>query len=117
MSAPIDFVVAARNAGRDVMNEEARKAAADRGIALEVPRDDDLAVQFLCVAIKLALNALPHLPIGARAPAGEALKKLGLALDICARVFSVAEGSEPAHEPATDSQPTEQRPPYWVDPA
>ncbi len=96
-AAPIDFVVAARNAGRDVMNDEARKAAAERGIALEIPADeDDLAARFLCVAIKMTLKSLPHLPIGSRAPAGEALKKLAQSLDIAARVFSAVEGSAAA---------------------
>lgn len=100
MSEPIDFIVAARNAGRDVMNEQARKAGAEwaeRGQPLF--GGEDAATRHLCRAIYFALRALPHLPLGARAPAGEALKKLALALDISARVFSVAAGETPAHLP------------------
>jgi hypothetical protein len=111
MSGAIDFVVAARNAGRDVMNDQARKVAAERAEELALPLPADPGTGRLCAAIRSALKALPHLPIGSRQPAGEALKKLALALDIAARCFSFAEGSTPAatwpaapdNDPPTDN--------------
>ena len=89
----IDFVVAARNAGRDVMNDQARKIADERAHELEISPTADPATLHLCWSIRDCLKALPHLPIGSRQPAGEALKKLALALDIAAKCFSYAEGS------------------------
>lgn len=97
MSEAIDFVVAARNAGRDVMNDQARKAGAAAGHELEIsPEERNVLTRHLCLAIMAVLKVLPELPIGSRASAGAALKSLALTLDISARVFSIADGSAPA---------------------
>ena len=107
MSGAIDFVVAARNAGRDATNDQARAAAAKLADKLTLPETEDGAVFHLAAAIKCALKALPHVAVGSRAFAGEALKKLAFALDTQARVFALAEASAPAHhtDPHTDEAP------------
>lgn len=101
ISAPIEFIVAARTAARDIMVEDARKRAREAATAFVFPIDvaewpQARPMHALMRAIRQVLHCLPDLPPGSLAPAGEALKKLALTLDITARVFSIAAGALPA---------------------
>lgn len=117
MSKPAEFVIAAKNAARDIGWIVASRAEAHRaGTALEIPEALGLPERALCIAIREVLLAAPSLATGTRAPAAAALSALARALDLCQRPPTAPAAKAlptPEEIVRTAYDPPDTATPYW----